>query len=177
VSIAIILTLIYSIPLWPFKWAVYLRKAGVLKPVLLAFTWCYVTVLIPYRAGTGAAPMTVLTLMIARFFFVGMLCIIFDKRDEHIDKLHGLTSLATHTGTKMLKLIMFFCFTIYFITGLLARLRFTGTNQLVAFVITGVAVAWVYRLSLKKQGYLFYYFVVDGLMLFSAAATFAASLF
>jgi len=32
----------------------------------------------------------------------------------------------------------------------------------------------VYRLSLRKQGYLFYYFGVDGLMLFSSLATIVA---
>jgi 4-hydroxybenzoate polyprenyltransferase len=177
VSIAVVLTLLYSLPLWPFKWAVYLRKAGILKPVLLAFTWCYVTVLIPSQGSTEAPPITVLALMTARFFFVGMLCIIFDKRDMHLDKLHGLSSLATETGAGGMKIIMFFCFAIYIGAGVFARLKFFNSHQLLAFIITGAAVALVYRFSLKKQGYLFYYFVVDGLMFFSAGTTFIAALF
>jgi len=46
-----------------------------------------------------------------------------------------------------------------------------------AFLITGGFVWWVYTLSLKNQGYLFYYFLVDGLMLVSATVSVIASFF
>ena len=39
-----------------------------------------------------------------------------------------------------------------------------------------IALLVVYFFSTRKQGYLFYYFVVDGLMLFSALATFVAGI-
>jgi hypothetical protein len=61
-------------------------------------------------------------------------------------------------------------------TGFLLRFNFSTTPQVVAFFITGLIVLFVYRMSLKQQGYIFYYFIVDGLMLFSAVATYVASI-
>ena len=46
---AVLLTILYAIPLLPVSFLRFTRKAGVLKTVLLAFTWAYVTVIIPLR--------------------------------------------------------------------------------------------------------------------------------
>jgi hypothetical protein len=177
VAIAIVLTLLYSMPLWPFKFSIYLRKAGIFKTILLAFTWAFVTVLIPAASVLQIEKKEVLALMVARFFFMLMLCTIFDKRDIKLDKLHALKSLATELSPNTLKTVMLCSFIIYIGAGFWVRYQFSDLNQLLAFLITGLLVGWVYLLSLKKQGYFFYYFVVDGLMLFTATATCIATLF
>jgi hypothetical protein len=48
---------------------------------------------------------------------------------------------------------------------------------MIFFLLTGGIAFFVYRLSLKPQGYIFYYFLVDGLMLISAAGTLIADAF
>lgn len=176
VTLAAAFTVLYSLPLWPFGWAIALRRAGVFKTLLLAFTWAYVTVIIPAIPVLQSNISSVLALFVARFFFVGMLCAIFDRRDAAVDKIRGLHSLATVTNKRSLSIIMIISFLIYVAAGILVRMHFADTAQLVAFLITGLVVAYVYLLSLKKQGYLFYYFLVDGMMLFSASATFIATL-
>jgi 4-hydroxybenzoate polyprenyltransferase len=176
VAIAIVLTLLYSLPLWPFKFSVFLRKAGVLKTILLAFTWAYVTVIIPAVPVLFTEGKAVIILMTARFFFMLMLCSIFDRRDKKIDEIHALRSLATEVSQRTLHAIMILTFIVYLAAGFLVRYHFSDNNQLFAFLITGLVVWWVYRLSLKEQGYIFYYFLVDGLMLFSAGTTFIATL-
>jgi uncharacterized membrane protein len=108
---------------------------------------------------------------------MGLLCIIFDMRDMKVDKMHALHSLATDVSKRMLKSIMLLAFMLYLGAGLIVRYHLNDNAQLVAFLITGLVVWMVYQASLKKQGYIFYYFVVDGLMLFSSALTFIASLF
>lgn len=105
-----------------------------------------------------------------------MLCIIFDSRDINVDKIHALRSLATDVSRKTLFVLMAIVFIAYLAAGFSLRYYFDDTAQLVAFFITGIITWLVYRLSLKKQNYFFYYFVVDGLMLFSAIATFVASI-
>ena len=176
VAVAIFLTLLYSMPLWPFAWAKYLRKAGLLKTILLASTWAYVTVIIPASSGMAAATTPVVSLWIARFFFVAMLCVIFDRRDIKLDEAHGVHSIATDLSKATLNRLMLLAFLIYQAAGLLFRFYFSDHYQFIVFIITGLAVGWVYLLSLKPRGYFFYYFIVDGLMLFSALATFIASL-
>ena len=175
---AVVLTFLYSIPLWPpFRHVIILKKTGFLKPVLLAFTWSFVTTIIPASQVLSSSSAAVISLLTARFFFMFLLCIIFDRRDAIVDKINGLHSLATDVGKNMLKNLVLITFIIFIVSGLFIRYYFKDNAQLIAFFITGLMIWWVYRASLKKQGYVFYYFVVDGLMLFSAGATFIADLF
>ena len=176
VSVAVLLTLLYSLPLWPVKMLAFTRKAGFLKTILLAFTWTYVTVMIPLQQVFFINDLSVGLLFTARFLFMLMLCIIFDSRDINIDKIHFLRSMATDVSRKTLQAIMTIVFILYLAAGFLLRYYFDDNAQLAAFFITGLLTLFVYRLSLKKQGYFFYYFFVDGLMLFSATATYVASI-
>ena len=171
------LTLLYSLPLWPFPFAKKLQKIGFFKTVLLAFTWSYITTILPSVNLLHTSLIPVLVLLLARFCFMLLLCIIFDKRDITVDKSHGLHSLATDTPAKILNTIIYTVFILYFIMGLMLRYHFNDKSQMFAFLVTGGIVWWVYTLSLKKQGYLFYYFLVDGLMLVSATLTFIAGFF
>jgi len=173
---AILLTLLYSIPLWPVKQLAFTRKAGFLKTVLLAFTWTFVTVMIPAWQIVAVDGLSIALLFTARFLFMLMLCIIFDSRDINVDKIRSLRSLATDVQPKTLRLIMAIVFILYLATGFILRYYYDDNAQQVAFFIIGLLTLYVYWLSLKKQGYFFYYFLVDGLMLFSAAATYVASI-
>lgn len=177
VGVAIALTLLYSLPLWPFKFAAMARRAGFLKTTLLSFTWAYVTIVIPAIPILHTQTLPVISLFAARFFFMLMLCIIFDMRDMAIDKMHTLHSLATDVSHVSLKIIMAIVFILYALTGVWVRNYFNDDPQIIAFIITGIIVWIVYRFSFKKQGYFFYYFLVDGLMLVSAIATYIAATF
>ena len=119
--IAGILTLLYSIPLWPFKKPLYFLNAGFLKTVLLAFTWAYVTVIIPVQQSIFISSLPVGFLFASRFFFMLILCTIFDSRDIHVDKIHALKSLATDVNKHTLQVIMAIVFTLYITAGLFLR--------------------------------------------------------
>ena len=73
-------------------------------------------------------------------------------------------------------MIMAAVFTGYLLMGILLRIYYDDGRQVLAFLITGLVTLQVYRMSLRKQEYLFYYFGVDGLMLFSALSSFLASI-
>ena len=167
----IFLTLLYSLPLWPLSFATKLQKAGFFKTTLLALTWAYVTTILPAVRVLHTETAPVLALLAARFFFMLLLCTIFDMRDISVDKMHGLRSLATDLSKRTLSVIINIVFICYLISGLLVRFYFHDDLQMVFFLLTGIITFIVYRLSLKPQGYIFYYFLVDGLMLISAAGT------
>jgi hypothetical protein len=174
--IGIISTLLYSLPLWPFPFLKKLQRLGFFKTLLLAFTWAYVTTIVPAVSLLATDFVAVFILFAARFCFMLLLCIIFDKRDMAVDKTHGLHSLATDTASVKLDIIINAVFVIYFLMGLLLRFHFNDKPQMFAFLITGAIVWYVYTLSRKTQGYLFYYFLVDGLMIVTAGASYLASL-
>jgi 4-hydroxybenzoate polyprenyltransferase len=177
IFISIFLTLLYSLPLWPFAALKKLQRLGFFKTILLSIAWAYITTVLPAALIVAENILPVLLLFAARFCFMLLLCIIFDRRDISIDKLHGLRSLATDLPRQKLNIIINIVFVLYFAMGLLLRFHFNDKSQMFAFLITGAIVCLVYSLSLKKRGYLFYYFLVDGLMLVSALGTFIATLF
>jgi hypothetical protein len=176
ISLGMVFTLLYAIPLLPFKVFRIARKAGLLKTFLLAFTWSFVTVYIPYKQTPAGNFITLVMLFNNRFLFMLMLCIIFDARDTRVDKIRGLQSLTTMIKPATVQYIMIAIFTAYIINGIVLRAYYDNPVQIIALLVTGVITAVVYFFSLQKQGYFFYYFLVDGLMLFSALATYVASI-
>ncbi|MEO7264212.1 MAG: hypothetical protein ABIW38_04835 [Ferruginibacter sp.] len=174
--VAGLLTFIYSTPLWNENAKAIAAKTGFFKTILLSLTWALVTVIFPAQELLHTdKTIIVILLFIARFFFMLMLCLIFDMRDIHLDKMHGLHSLATDVNRYWLKVIMISSFCIYVIVGVLVRINLSDNKQLIAHFVTGLIVWIIYRQSTKKQGYLFYYFLVDGLMLIAALTTFIAA--
>ncbi len=173
---AVALTIIYSIPLLPFRVLHFTRKAGVLKTVLLAFTWAYVTAFIPIQKSYALLSNADLFIISRRFLFMLMLCIIFDNRDKAIDKIRGLHSLATDLSPRVLKGLIYLIFAALFGSNFFYNNYGVTFYQSVALQISTVALLAVYFRSAKKRSYLFYYFLVDGLMLFSALATYIAGI-
>lgn len=176
VAIAVLLTVVYSIPLLPFTFLHFTRKAGVLKTVLLAFTWAYVTAFLPLQKDWMLLNSAEVFILTRRFLFMLMLCIIFDNRDEAVDKIRGLHSLATDLKPNQLLMLIAVIFIILFGTNFLSVNYGISLAQSIALQTSTIALLVVYFFSTRKQGYLFYYFIVDGLMLFSALATFVAGI-
>lgn len=176
IAIAVALTILYAIPVLPFSFLQLARRAGILKTILLAFTWAYVTVMIPLPAEQQLNA-AILFMLSRRFLFMLMLCIIFDNRDKDMDKIRGLSSLATDLGPGSVRILIYSVFTLLFISNFFFRSFGITPGQSVALQVSTLALLLVYFYSQKKQGYLFYYFFVDGMMLFSALATCVAGFF
>jgi hypothetical protein len=167
---------LYCIPLLPFSFLQFTRKAGVLKTILLAFTWAYVTAFIPIQKSYLLLDNADLFILTRRFLFMLMLCIIFDNRDKAVDKIRGLHSLATDLKPVVLKILIYIIFTILFSSNFFYKDYGITLEQSIALQVSTLALLTVYFYSAKKRSYLFYYFIVDGLMLFSALATMVASI-
>lgn len=173
---AVLLTCLYALPLLPFRLLYFTRRAGVLKTVLLAFTWAYVTVFIPLQKSYLLLTNADLFVFSRRFLFMLMLCIIFDNRDKAVDKIRGLHSLATDLKPVYLRILIVLIFVILFTTNFLYRQYGLSFSQSIALHIATLALLVIYFYSTKKRGYIFYYFFVDGMMLFSALATYIAGI-
>jgi hypothetical protein len=158
---AILLTVLYAIPLLPVQLLHFTRKAGVLKTILLAFTWAYVTAFIPIQKSYSLLNNADLFIISRRFLFMLMLCIIFDNRDKDVDKMRGLRSLATDLKPVVLRGLIYFIFAVLFTSNFLYRSYGITFNQSIALQISTLALLTVYFYSAKKRSYLFYYFIVD----------------
>lgn len=176
IVITFFLMLVYSIPLWPLKKIHFVRRIGFVKTILLSLTWAHVTTMIPLQKTISHLMPAEVIIYFCRFVFVLMLCIIFDKRDMAMDKIRGMHSLATDLSGRALHLIMIMLFWLFsFMSAALLKYGIE-LKQSIGLLITAVLTFIVYLFSRKKQGYFFYYFLVDGLMLFSALITYLLSI-
>jgi len=170
--IAALLLAVYSLPVTPFKKRLhFMLQAGVLKTIILALTWTIITTMVPLQISILSMGHTALLIFISRFLFMLMLCIIFDKRDAAVDKLRGLQSLATEIKPVVLHYLIGLIFLVYIFISYFMLAHQVSMPQVIALIITGMVTIFVYINSLKKRGYFFYYFLVDGLMFLSALLT------
>jgi 4-hydroxybenzoate polyprenyltransferase len=177
ILVAVLLTLLYTLPLWPFNSFKRLQKVGFFKTILLSFTWTYVTTILPAINLLYTHTLAITVLFTLHFFFMMLLCILFDLRDISIDKIHGLHSLATDMAPKKMNGLLIVIYTLYIVTALCFCFTFGNLTLAFAFIFMGMVLWIVYVLSLSKRGYVFYYFLVDGLMLLSALSIYIANRF
>jgi len=176
VAVGFILTFLYSLPLLPIRQLAVLRKAGFVKTVLLAFTWMFVTAYLPMSQFDVQFTVLGCLLLIKRFLFMLMLCILFDNRDAAVDKIRGLSSLATDLSPAVMKRLIYILFGLLFLLNFLLGQYGITLKQRIALQLASISTLIVYFYSTKKQDYFFYYFVVDGMMFLSALLVTLASI-
>ena len=174
--IAFVLTFLYSVPLIPLKQLDFTRRAGFVKTLLLSFTWMFVTAYMPLSRFNIQFTAAAWLMMASSFLFMLMLCILFDNRDRLIDSKYGLHSLSTDLPPKVLKLLIYVLFALLFLANFLFYQHGITLLQTAALQLTGLTTMVFYIFSNKKQGYYFYYFGVDGLMILSAFLTTVVSI-
>lgn len=176
--IAALLTATYSLPLFPIKGFGFIRKPGILKTFLLAFTWMFVTGYFPiHQAGLKITTCFTMLLLLHRFLFMFILCLMFDSRDAALDKTSGLHSIVTDINPKFLKWLIYAVFILLLLLVLLLAKNGLQPPETIALVLVVSITFIMYRLSLKRRGFVFYYFGVDGLMVLSGLFTAIAHLF
>ena len=173
---ALLLNILYIVPLLPYKALRFTRRLGVLKTILLAFTWMFVTGFLPMQQSALSLTNFEAVLLLNRFLFMLLLCVVFDNRDVAVDKIKGLHSIATGLKPASLKFLVVMLFIL--LAGSVYLLQYLGLNleQAFALLISAIATGYIFYLSLQKRSYFFYYFFVDGMMLFSAIATYIAGI-
>ena len=173
---AVILNLLYIVPLLPIKALRFTRRIGFLKTILLSVTWMYVTGFLPLQKSFFLITDFETVLLVNRFLFMLLLCVVFDNRDVAVDKIKGLHNIVTDIKPAAVKLFVLLLFILLICSVFL--LQYLGLDLLQAFalIISAIAAGYFFYLSLQKRGYFFYYFFVDGLMLFSALATYVAGI-
>ena len=173
---ALLLNILYIVPLLPYKALRFTRRLGVLKTILLAFTWMFVTGFLPMQQSALSLTNFEAVLLLNRFLFMLLLCVVFDNRDVAVDKIKGLHNIATGLKPASVKFLVVMLFIL--LAGSVYMLQYLGLNleQAFALLISAIATGYIFYLSLQKRSYFFYYFFVDGMMLFSAIATYIAGI-
>jgi hypothetical protein len=152
-----------------------LKKVAFLKTILLAFTWAFSTVIIPASNEIDINSEMVISIFLIRFVFMLMIGIIFDYRDIEKDQKTNLSSLVAAFNKSQLIGLMLGLLILNSAIIWLMPFQVIDIHKFILMLSTALCFL-VFILSLKKRNYYFYYFLVDGIMLFSAIASLITTL-
>lgn len=154
-----VLSTFYYLP--PFN----LRKQGYIKPFLVSSIWVISCCLVPLIENNILTTNN-MWFLLSQFFFITVLCLLFDLKDATDDFLNGVNTYANKFGELKTKLFSFMilvlagtCFYLY--TKNSTLLLFTG----VLYTITAITIF----ISNEKKHSFYYYLWIDGLMLIQGA--------
>jgi len=163
-----IITFLYSAPKIPHPWFRALRRIAVGKTIFLTLVWTYVTAMLPVIIAGNNFNLADILFVISRFFFIYAVCIMFDFRDRADDKATGIRSMVTAFTENGVDRLFFLSLVIYAVcTLILTRYGFSVLN-IILLLVPGVIAAAIYNYAKKNFSDYLYYFVLDGLMMFSA---------
>lgn len=170
-SVAVVLTFLYSAPKLPYTPFSWLKKIAVGKTLFLALVWMYVTTGPPLILGATEWKLSHLLFACSRFFLIYAICILFDYRDREADKKDGIRSMITYFSEKGIDALFFGSLLLFLVTT--AALYFNGFSLLIvlSLLVPGIIVALLYNTAKRNFSDYLYYFVLDGLMMFSAFFT------
>ncbi len=165
---AALVTFLYSAPKLPQPVFRRLRRIAIGKTFFLSFVWMYVTSLLPViLAGAPWNGATVL-FALSRFFLIYAICIPFDYRDRENDKAEGIRSLVTYLDERGIDWIFAFSLTFFTVSTIGLYGYHFPLYYILILLIPGIIVGLLYQRAKKDASDYLYYFVLDGMTMFSA---------
>lgn len=161
------ITFLYSAPKIPFKLFTELKKIAIGKTIFLSLVWTHVTVLMPLILHEINWEAQHYIFAVNRFVFIYSICILFDYRDRAEDKKEGIKSLITLLAEKNINRLFYFSMLVFFGTTISLYLSGMPFNTCLALAIPGFVLALIYNYAKASTSDYFYYFFLDGLMMFS----------
>ena len=166
--IGVFITFLYSAPKLPYRHFKILRKVALGKTIFLAFVWMYVTTILPVIISDREWNTSYVLFAVSRFFQIYAICILFDWRDREDDKAEGIRSLITYLSEKSILNLFTFSIIIFGIcTMFLYRYEYK-ISDIIILLIPGMLTTALYKSAKRNFSDVFYYFILDGLMAFSA---------
>lgn len=174
--IGVLITFLYSAPKLPHRYFKILRKVALGKTIFLAFVWMYVTTILPVIISDREWNTSYVLFAVSRFFQIYAICILFDYRDREDDKADGIRSLITYLDEKGIFYLFTFSILVFGIcTGLLYLYDYK-ISDIIILLIPGILTAALYQYAKRNFFDIFYYFILDGLMAFSALVMLISSI-
>jgi 4-hydroxybenzoate polyprenyltransferase len=171
IAIAALLTFLYSAPKVPMPAFAWLRKIAIGKTIFLSFVWTYVTSVLPIALSHSAFGNREVLFCLSRFFLIYPICILFDYRDRENDKQEGIRSMITYLGEGGISRLFYFSLLVFLLSTMALYREGFSALQVVNLLLPGIVVACIYPYSRRNFSDYHFYFLLDGLMMFSALLT------
>ncbi len=163
-----IMTFLYSAPKIPHPLFRSLRKIAWGKTIFLALVWMHVTTVLPIIISGQPWQNDFILFVLSRFFLIYSICILFDYRDRQDDKADGVRSLVTYLNEQGIFILFSFSILSFIISTILLYRYEYSISSVTILLIPGIITACLYFYAKRNFSDIFYYFILDGLMAFSA---------
>jgi len=165
---AAFVTFLYSAPKIPLPLFRRLKDIAVGKTIFLALVWTYVTAVLPVLVANAPFNGGIVLFALGRFFLIYAICILFDYRDREDDKSDGIRSLITLLNEKGIDRL--FALSLILFAG--CTIGLYGWHYpafyILLLLIPGILTALLHQRAKRDFSDYLYYFVLDGMMMFSA---------
>ena len=168
---AALLTFLYTAPKLPIPATGILKKIAVGKTIFLAFVWTYVTTALPLLVAGTPWTMPAVLFCLCRFFLIYAICILFDCRDREQDRKEGIRSFITFLSEKGIDRLFVTSFLLFVVSTSLLLLYNLQAHTIILLLVPGLLAALLYKHAKKNHSDYLYYFILDGLMMFSSLLT------
>ncbi len=165
VSMAI--AFLYSAPKVPLPLFKNLKRIAIGKTIFLALAWSFITAILPVMIAKVEWTPAMETFAVNRFFFLYPICILFDYRDRAADAAEGIRSMITQLDEKGIDVIFWGSLVAALLSGCLLCLFGLPAGTCVVLMLPAILLAFLYTPSKKNRDDLYYYFLLDGLMMLS----------
>lgn len=163
-----IITFLYSAPKIPHPLFRALRKVAFGKTIFLALVWTNVTTLLPIVISDQPWQNDYTLFLLSRFFLIYAICILFDYRDRQDDIAAGIRSIITYLNERSILLLFSFSLFVFAISTICLYNYGYPASAIIMLLIPGIITASLYNYARRNFSDLLYYFILDGLMAFSA---------
>lgn len=167
IGVAAVLTFLYSAPkisFAPFQW---LKKIAIGKTIFLAMAWTYVTAVLPILIEGSVATDKAIIFCTGQFFLIYAICILFDFRDRDYDKREGIRSMITYFNERGIDILFAISIIAFFVSCILLNQTGMQWINIGLLLIPALLLITIYKHSKRNFSDYLYYFVLDGLMMFS----------
>ncbi len=168
----VVLTFLYSAPKLPYKPFSLLKKVAIGKTVFLAFVWMYVTSLLPILLYDEGVRVISILFCLSRFSLIYAICILFDYRDRENDQRDGIRSMITYFSEKGINILFYLSFLVFILSTIALYWFGFDTLTIILLLTPGIIVVILYGKAKRNFSDYLYYFILDGLMMFSSILTF-----
>lgn len=162
-----LISLLYSLPILPFKNKKRIKDFGLLKIITLSLLWTLVTVWFPL-VESNYPIISFQLIFIRRFLFIFVLCLMFDIRDVEVDGQTGINTVPVITGIKKSIQIAYILLVVFVLISLIENMLNPDWKQLASMIISALITAILIAKKGKKHNDLYYLAGIDGMMLVQA---------
>ena len=170
IAVAVVAATLYTAPKIRLRPLAWLSRVHVAKTLFLAFTWMYVTTLLPVLVDEARPDTPKLLFCASRLLLIYAICVLFDHRDRDEDRRQGIRSLPTLMNDEQVRLL-FLTTLVGFLICTLCLYAIFPFRIILALALPGLCAALLFQRAMRKPSDMLFYFVLDGLMVLSPLLT------